>query len=143
MLRFWLLIVALWWSSTLLANEIRYVGVNVANVRNQPNGAKIGQLKRGVQLTISTAQDGWVRIIDAEASNRWIAEKLLCGEPGCEVRPVTVVRTVNPGYTTPRATPSFYGGGYVSECPCSGSHNCTGRRGGQFCITSGGNKRYR
>lgn len=28
-------------------------------------------------------------------------------------------------------------------CPCSGSSNCTGPRGGSYCITSGGNKRYR
>lgn len=30
-----------------------------------------------------------------------------------------------------------------SECPCSGSNNCVGSRGGTYCITSGGNKRYR
>ena len=30
-----------------------------------------------------------------------------------------------------------------ATCPCSGSFNCTGPRGGQYCITSGGNKRYR
>ena len=28
-------------------------------------------------------------------------------------------------------------------CPCSGSFNCTGPRGGQYCFTSNGNKRYR
>ena len=27
-------------------------------------------------------------------------------------------------------------------CPCSGSKLCTGPRGGRYCITSGGNKRY-
>ena len=31
----------------------------------------------------------------------------------------------------------------VNNCPCSGSNNCYGYRGGQFCITSGGKKRYR
>lgn len=33
---------------------------------------------------------------------------------------------------------SFYGSG----CPCSGSQVCIGPRGGRYCITSGGNKRY-
>ena len=34
-------------------------------------------------------------------------------------------------------------GGYSgSGCPCSGSQVCIGPRGGRFCITSGGNKRY-
>lgn len=28
------------------------------------------------------------------------------------------------------------------SCPCSGRHICTGPRGGRYCITSGGNKRY-
>lgn len=28
-------------------------------------------------------------------------------------------------------------------CPCSASFNCTGPRGGLYCITSGGKKRYR
>jgi hypothetical protein len=34
--------------------------------------------------------------------------------------------------------------GYFSAgaCPCSGSNICIGPRGGRFCITSGGNKRY-
>lgn len=32
-----------------------------------------------------------------------------------------------------------YSGSY---CPCSGSSVCIGPRGGRYCITSGGNKRY-
>lgn len=28
-------------------------------------------------------------------------------------------------------------------CPCSRALNCVGPRGGRYCITSGGNKRYR
>lgn len=39
-----------------------------------------------------------------------------------------------------RSTPSYnYGGG---SCPCSGRNICVGPRGGRYCITSGGNKRY-
>lgn len=35
------------------------------------------------------------------------------------------------------------GGGYsAGGCPCSGSQICIGPRGGRYCITSGGNKRY-
>jgi hypothetical protein len=34
-------------------------------------------------------------------------------------------------------------GSYFSDgCPCSGSQICIGPRGGRYCITSGGNKRY-
>jgi hypothetical protein len=35
---------------------------------------------------------------------------------------------------------SLYGGG--GSCPCSGVNICVGPRGGRYCITSGGNKRY-
>ena len=36
-----------------------------------------------------------------------------------------------------------WGSGYQgSGCPCSGSQVCIGPRGGRYCITSGGNKRY-
>lgn len=31
---------------------------------------------------------------------------------------------------------------YDESCPCSGSKVCIGPRGGRYCITSGGNKRY-
>lgn len=27
-------------------------------------------------------------------------------------------------------------------CPCNGGNVCVGPRGGRYCITSGGNKRY-
>jgi uncharacterized protein YraI len=40
----------------------------------------------------------------------------------------------------PRSSPGYnYGGG---SCPCSGGNICVGPRGGRYCITSGGNKRY-
>ncbi|RVU03982.1 hypothetical protein EOE18_13720 [Novosphingobium umbonatum] len=28
------------------------------------------------------------------------------------------------------------------SCPCNGGNVCVGPRGGRYCITSGGNKRY-
>lgn len=31
----------------------------------------------------------------------------------------------------------------AGPCPCSSNSNCVGPRGGRYCITSGGNKRYR
>ncbi|MBY8823445.1 SH3 domain-containing protein [Sphingomonas colocasiae] len=40
--------------------------------------------------------------------------------------------------STKRRSRGYDGGG----CPCSGSRVCIGPRGGRYCITSGGNKRY-
>ena len=37
-----------------------------------------------------------------------------------------------------RSSDTYSGGG----CPCSGRQVCIGPRGGRYCITSGGNKRY-
>jgi hypothetical protein len=39
-----------------------------------------------------------------------------------------------------RKARSLYDAG--SSCPCRGSNICIGPRGGRYCITSGGNKRY-
>ncbi len=39
----------------------------------------------------------------------------------------------------PTARPRQY---YRGNCPCRGSRVCIGPRGGRYCITSGGNKRY-
>jgi hypothetical protein len=41
--------------------------------------------------------------------------------------------------TTRRRTPDY---SYAGICPCRGHHVCIGPRGGRYCITSGGNKRY-
>lgn len=30
----------------------------------------------------------------------------------------------------------------ASSCPCSGTKLCVGPRGGRYCVTSGGKKRY-
>ena len=38
-----------------------------------------------------------------------------------------------------RASSGIYSGG---SCPCNGGTVCIGPRGGRYCITSGGNKRY-
>jgi hypothetical protein len=38
---------------------------------------------------------------------------------------------------TRRQTPE-----YGSSCPCSSGNICIGPRGGRYCITSGGHKRY-
>lgn len=38
---------------------------------------------------------------------------------------------------------SGYASGSSDSCPCSSSNDCVGPRGGIYCYTSGGNKRYR
>ncbi len=37
---------------------------------------------------------------------------------------------------------SFPRGTTEGACPCNGGDVCVGPRGGRYCVTSGGNKRY-
>lgn len=39
-------------------------------------------------------------------------------------------------------TPMNFRGATSGECPCNGGKVCVGPRGGRYCITSSGNKRY-
>jgi hypothetical protein len=48
-------------------------------------------------------------------------------------------RRSSSGRSRSRSRGLYDGGG---SCPCSGSNICIGPRGGRYCITSGGNKRY-
>lgn len=60
---------------------------------------------------------------------------------------------MKPGATQAHAAPPRHRPSAVSShnsirspgdaCSCAGAQNCTGPRGGKYCITSGGNKRYR
>ncbi len=88
---------------------------------------------------------GWLaRISDDGASPRWVFERHLCSGSGCAVaspRTGTGTSASNAHRTSPPRT--RWSGDSDYGCPCSSSRNCIGPRGGRYCITSGGNKRYR
>lgn len=69
-----------------------------------------------------------------------ISSAYLCKWRDCSDIPKWKPAPAAPPAAVRRAAPaasSPYG------CPCSSSNNCYGPRGGRYCITSGGNKRYR
>ena len=139
-----LLLFALFQSATA---ETRYVGVSTLNVRDQPSGAIVAKLERGAAVEVVESNNGWSKISMTGADQRWVASNLLCDHLGCTIAPLVVTRQAsqNRSNRTFSSSPrtQLTGGGYSAECPCSGSNNCIGRRGGRFCITSSGNKRYR
>lgn len=50
---------------------------------------------------------------------------------------------MTPAPAAPRVSPSSTPSrSYGASCPCGSGSVCTGPRGGRYCITSGGNKRY-
>ncbi|TWD52262.1 SH3 domain-containing protein [Pseudomonas sp. SJZ131] len=120
------------------ANEEMYVSADKLNLRDQPNGKVVAKLKRGDKVQVFERKSDWVRIsLDGQPS-RWLSSKSLCNGMNCFVvseRKPPLQPAAQP--TTRRPSPD-----YGSSCACSSGSVCIGPRGGRYCITSGGNKRY-
>lgn len=114
----------------------QFVSTDGLNVRDKPGGKVVSKLKRGEKVQVFETRNEWARIsIDGQTS-RWLSFKSLCSGSDCYVasklKPVT-----QPAQPARQQTPA-----YGSSCPCSSGNVCIGPRGGRYCITSGGNKRY-
>lgn len=114
----------------------QFVSADNLNVRDQPGGKVISKLKRGEKVQIFETRNEWARISIDGQSSKWLSSKSLCSGSGCYVvsklKPVT-----QPAEPVRQQIPA-----YGSSCPCSSGNVCIGPRGGRYCITSGGNKRY-
>jgi len=113
-----------------------FVSADNLNVRDQPSGKVISKLKRGEKVQVFETRKDWARIsIDGQPS-KWPSSKSLCSGSDCYVvlRPRPAIQPKQPAR---QQTPA-----YGSSCPCSSGNVCIGPRGGRYCITSGGNKRY-
>ncbi|MFJ2685979.1 SH3 domain-containing protein [Pseudomonas sp. NPDC087342] len=117
----------------------QFVNAGKLNLRNQPGGEVISTLKRGDRVQVFEKKNDWVRISMDGQPAKWLSSKSLCDGASCyATSKPEPVRTARP---TPQQIPrpaSSYG----SSCPCSSGNVCIGPRGGRYCITSGGNKRY-
>ncbi|VVO98745.1 hypothetical protein PS862_02729 [Pseudomonas fluorescens] len=114
----------------------QYVSADKLNIRDQPGGKVISKLKRGDRVQVFEKRNDWVRIsIDGKPA-KWLSSKSLCSGSNCYVasQPKPSPPPLQPAR---RQTPE-----YGSSCPCSSGNICIGPRGGRYCITSGGNKRY-
>lgn len=120
----------------------RYVQPKSLNVRRLPNGAITGSVKRGDAVTVHFQSGDWSRISPDGQPQRWVSSAYLCERRDCsdfqKPMPTPASARVKPAPARKAvpASPSY-------GCPCSSSSNCYGPRGGRYCITSGGNKRYR
>jgi hypothetical protein len=113
-----------------------FVSADNLNVRDQPSGKVVSKLRRGEKVQVFEMRNEWARISVAGQSPKWLSSKSLCNGSGCYVvsRPKPVTQPVQPARQQIPA--------YGSSCPCSSGNVCIGPRGGRYCITSGGNKRY-
>lgn len=114
----------------------KFVSADTLNVRDQPSGKVISKLKRGDKVQVFETRNEWARISTDGQPSKWLSSKSLCNGSGCYVvskpRPLT-----QPAEPARQQIPA-----YGSSCPCSSGNVCIGPRGGRYCITSGGNKRY-
>jgi uncharacterized protein YgiM (DUF1202 family) len=117
-----------------------YVSADILNCRSDPSATAeiVTKLNRG-------------RAVDVQETTE---TRSLLSEPNCWV----LSRYLSASYVSPssRSTTSSRISGSSrssqarqsqrastqSGCPCSGNRVCIGPRGGRYCITSGGNKRY-
>lgn len=114
----------------------QYVSADKLNIRNQPGGKVVSKLKRGDKVQVFETLNDWVRISSDGQPGKWLSSKSLCSGSNCYVAsPSKPVRAA----PQPVRSPAIE---YGSSCPCSSGNVCIGPRGGRYCITSGGNKRY-
>ncbi|WP_460478159.1 SH3 domain-containing protein [Bordetella muralis] len=114
--------------------------------RASPNGTVVGSLMRGVSVKVYVRQGGWGRITPDGEPERWVSMTHLCSDRNCAVLQKDAPKKSSAQLQ--QSTPSSprinrFTSTYSAGCPCSSSSNCIGPRGGRYCITSGGNKRYR
>ncbi|MFC3554671.1 SH3 domain-containing protein [Alcaligenes endophyticus] len=120
------------------AYEERYIGPKTLNIRSSPNGKIISSLKHGAKVIIYSEEGSWSKISGNDSPDLWVSNSHLCEYSDCSDQPKWKPAPPPPLRTITRSTPQ-----YSSGCSCSSGNNCYGPRGGRYCITSGGNKRYR
>ncbi|MGF6329349.1 hypothetical protein ABH909_002227 [Pseudomonas sp. BS3782 TE3695] len=115
----------------------QFVNADKLNFRRQPGGKVISTLKRGDKVQVFEKQSDWVRIsIDGQPA-KWLSSKNLCSGSSCYVLSERKPQAPPATQSIRKSTPD-----YGSSCACSSGSVCIGPRGGRYCITSGGNKRY-
>ena len=123
-------------------SSTRYVRSIALNVRSAPKGPVVRTLKQDESVQVYELAGKWARISPAALPAEWVSAPNLCEEAGCGALAPPPPLQTNLSAPTPR-TQSSSQTDTSDRCPCSGSDNCFGPRGGRYCITSGGNKRYR
>ncbi|MDP8912658.1 MAG: DUF4236 domain-containing protein [Pseudomonadota bacterium] len=124
-----------------------FVMASALNCRASPDewAAIIRKLPRRETVSVAEERSDWSRIegVDREC---WVASKYLTATLPLEQSTTSASRPQNLA-ALPRSQSAVQARQKrerraLGGCPCSGSSVCIGPRGGRYCITSGGNKRY-
>jgi len=115
--------------------ETMYVNAAALNQRSAPNGNVVSKAAGGDSVSVYERHGNWARVSPDNSSPLWVSGSHLCSGLGCYTPKQPRSRSTTP---TRRSRSN-----YIDDtCPCSGNRVCIGPRGGRYCITSGGNKRY-
>lgn len=110
-----------WVSNAFLADALGENTIDAAvNAETPSNSEARGLVSSGAGAAVAAAGTGYVAAKAARSAKRYKGAR----------------------HRSTRKRRSSGGGYFGSDCPCSGSRICIGPRGGRYCITSGGNKRY-
>ena len=107
-----------------------------------PSARTIALLPRGARVDVIDNMGEWSEI-SRTSGNCWSHDRYLSNyppPPEVPARALGVVGAAGGAASSRRSRPQQRYEG--PSCPCSGSNVCIGPRGGRYCITSGGNKRY-
>jgi hypothetical protein len=150
---------ALFWT---MAARAEVVGSTVANCRTSPAARAliVSRLAPRSAVKVLDRRAIWSHVRPERGAVCWVASRLLVGSSMSYIAPAHVV-SPRREFSARRATTTVhhrtaarlskstgrrsstsarsYGSG---SCPCGGGGVCVGPRGGRYCITSGGNKRY-
>ena len=107
--------------------DTAYVTAGNLNARSgpSPNARVVTSLSHGSEATVIARSGEWMKV-RTTAGDAWGSSSYTS-----RYRPPPRPRNTPPAQRS-----------YGVSCPCSGSNVCIGPRGGRYCITSGGNKRY-
>lgn len=116
-----------------------YVTAAALNARAEPNvkGHVVNKFVRGQRLEVRERSGDWLKIVQG-ATFAWVAATHVSRSAPVQSL-VSPNRKSGPHSTSSHPRKSRYIDG---NCPCSGGRVCIGPRGGRYCITSGGKKRY-
>ncbi|VTX53618.1 Uncharacterised protein [Acinetobacter junii] len=123
----------------------RYVNSNILNVRDNPNGKVIDQLKRGQSVFIYDVKGDWERVSKENERQKWVDSNFLCSTLNCYYSSNNVFnnRVINKTTKSRNKVTKKMKVTSIDVCTCGTGSYCYGPRGGRFCYTSGGNKAYR
>lgn len=114
----------------------------VANCRASPatDARVLTQITRGQQVAILAEHDGWSKVRH-DAGTCWVAVRLL-GKPISEAVQPSKLGSLKAAAPPRPKSRRRANAASVSDCACITGRICIGPRGGHYCLTAGGNKRY-